>query len=367
MNGFESILFQPSVPVLSDVFGSTEGNMTEETSDMELHGLLDDMGFFDADEESMLLPTSDIQTDSGCVSPYGVDIRESFSQDITNHTSGATAPNLISSFNMVASTSADATRMMTTQRLSATVSSSSVATKGASLELLAPPSYYLATNKFVGIPLAPMPVSPTISGRPLVVPTPCLPTSAPATAALAALDAKPTWDASGARKRRMSDASDQVSNDSNRWVSEEEMEMRRYVYDALDGFFLLSLEFHDSESHRCNSPSLHNVNSERNRVHAKKSRQRKKSITNTLEDSLEALKAENAKLRESIYQVIGKAKTDEILERRSLCAHSTFIESLKSNRVVDKKTGTFLRGLRKKMQATKKKREQRQKLLKQQK
>jgi bZIP transcription factor len=100
--------------------------------------------------------------------------------------------------------------------------------------------------------------------------------------------------------------------------------------------------------------------SERNRVHAKKSRQRKKCLTHTLEDSLEALKEENAKLRESIYQVIGKAKTNEILEKRTMDEHYRFIDSVKSCRVIDKKTATFLRGLRKKMQAANKKREQRE-------
>ena len=47
-------------------------------------------------------------------------------------------------------------------------------------------------------------------------------------------------------------------------------------------------------------------------------------------------------------------------------AHNQFIDSVKSHRIVDKKTATFLRGLRKKMQSVKTKREKRQRLQQQQ-
>jgi hypothetical protein len=57
--------------------------------------------------------------------------------------------------------------------------------------------------------------------------------------------------------------------------------------------------------------------------------------------------------------VIGKAKTNEIMEQRTMEGHNRFIDCIKNGRVVDKKTSTFLRGLRKKMQGTKLKREQR--------
>mmetsp|Transcript_3650 Transcript_3650/g.5784 ORF Transcript_3650/g.5784 Transcript_3650/m.5784 type:complete len:106 (+) Transcript_3650:1-318(+) len=95
---------------------------------------------------------------------------------------------------------------------------------------------------------------------------------------------------------------------------------------------------------------------ERNRLHAKKSRLRKKSLTSTLEETLESLKAENAKLRESIYKAMGRAQTEQLLQKRILDSHDRFIQSVGQNRVVDSKTGSFLRGLRRKAVAASKKR-----------
>ncbi|KAG7344509.1 bZIP transcription factor [Nitzschia inconspicua] len=320
MNDFESIALFPSGAILSDVFGSAEDNSI--MSDMELHDILDDIGFFGAEEESMMLPNSDIQTNITNVvgnrtSPSVLSYEGNDTRGISQDSSGTFAPTFISSRGLDMSNSANDVK----KGLPATVSSSSVASKGFALKPLTQPNYYLAPNKFFGLPLAPIPVSPTLSGRPLM--------TAPATIALAALAAKPyVSDADGdcntSNKRCLSDSDGQ----SDHWISEEDMELRR----------------------------------ERNRVHAKKSRQRKKSLTNTLEDSLQALKEENTKLRESIYQVIGKAKTNEILEKRITDAHKGFIDCIKSNRVIDKKSITFLRSFRKKTQLANKKREQRERL-----
>jgi Basic region leucine zipper len=89
--------------------------------------------------------------------------------------------------------------------------------------------------------------------------------------------------------------------------------------------------------------------SERNRAHAKKSRQRKKCLTTELHQALESLKEENEKLRAFIYRKIGEGQTEEILSKRRLNSHLQFVSALQSrdNTVVDSKTATFLRGLRK--------------------
>jgi hypothetical protein len=252
MNDLENIAF-PTGPIISDVFGSmsTEDNMMS-PSDLDLHSLLDDIGFFDADveEESMLLPTSDIQTNDSNnnfgarrISPTGYQHHPFISnannyggaqQQRSNDTSTAvafSAPVFISSHDLVMSGVSSSSN--DTRGLPVTVSSSSVASKGVH-QPLAPPSYYLATNKFAaaGLQLAPMPVSPVVSARPLVVPTPCPIKTGPATVALAALAARPVsepdTDASGSngKKRRFSDVTS-LSSNSDTWITEEEMEMRR--------------------------------------------------------------------------------------------------------------------------------------------
>ena len=90
---------------------------------------------------------------------------------------------------------------------------------------------------------------------------------------------------------------------------------------------------------------------QRNRDHARKSRQRKKSLTGSLQKSLEELKLENAKLREQIHAVIGKNKTDTIVQSRLATPTEKFIEQLKNpiNTVVDSDALSFLQGLRQKM------------------
>jgi hypothetical protein len=103
---------------------------------------------------------------------------------------------------------------------------------------------------------------------------------------------------------------------------------------------------------------IYTHHSERNRLHAKKSRLRKKSLTGTLHDSLAALKEDNAKLRELIYAKIGEQATNDMLEQRIIDSHNKFIAGftggLENNnkRVVDTKTLSFLKGLRKNVQKT---------------
>jgi nicotinic acid mononucleotide adenylyltransferase len=75
-----------------------------------------------------------------------------------------------------------------------------------------------------------------------------------------------------------------------------------------------------------------------------------------LEDSLAMLKEENAMLREGIYKIIGKDKTEGMLERQQINRSNQFIDMICCNRTVDSKTTTFLRGLRKKAVSTANKR-----------
>jgi bZIP transcription factor len=88
---------------------------------------------------------------------------------------------------------------------------------------------------------------------------------------------------------------------------------------------------------------------QRNREHAKRSRQRKKSLTSTLEESVEDLKTENAKLREQLYAMIGPEKAQAMLEARRENGRAQFIQGLMQpcNRVMDEKTLSFLKNLRK--------------------
>ncbi|KAL3919756.1 MAG: hypothetical protein SGILL_003596 [Bacillariaceae sp.] len=341
MNDIENMTF-PTGPVISGVFGA---NDVMNASDIELQGMLDDIGFFEADEESMLLPITDIKTSVGngasCVSPPSTEPELPKTNDLSSFSLNTSAvhnlapiamPVLVSSHDLILNeNNNDATK-----RMPVTVSSSSVASKVLP-KPLAPPSYYLATHKF-----SLSPPSPTNSQRSVVTASSVAssnPPIAPATAALKALTSKggatlelaPPKHDTNVKKRRLSD----ISLHSETYVAgggeEDEMEMKR----------------------------------ERNRLHAKKSRLRKKSLTHTLEESLQALKSENAMLRQSIYQVIGKAKTEAILEKRMLDSHNSFIGQVKSQCVVDKKTATFLRGLKRKMQAVQKKKDKRELLQKQ--
>lgn len=88
---------------------------------------------------------------------------------------------------------------------------------------------------------------------------------------------------------------------------------------------------------------------QRNREHAKRSRQRKKSLTCTLQDSLDNLKEENTKLREQINAMLGSDKVDSILEKRRSRELGHFMAGLMqpSNRILDDGTISFLKGLHK--------------------
>lgn len=93
---------------------------------------------------------------------------------------------------------------------------------------------------------------------------------------------------------------------------------------------------------------------QRNREHAKRSRQRKKSLTCTLQQSLDDLKAENLELREQINTVIGADKVDSILENRRSRELGHFMAGLMqpSNRILDDNTISFLKGLHKNLPAS---------------
>jgi hypothetical protein len=89
---------------------------------------------------------------------------------------------------------------------------------------------------------------------------------------------------------------------------------------------------------------------ERNREHAKRSRQRKKSLTENLQQSLITLKEENTKLREEIYTKLGsRKKVDSMVESKVSISTDQFIEELKGNKnlVVDDETKSFLKTLTK--------------------
>lgn len=104
-----------------------------------------------------------------------------------------------------------------------------------------------------------------------------------------------------------------------------------------------------SSKQRSDSPDSIEQTRQRNREHAKKSRMRKKVLTTCLEQSLEDLKAENAKLRSRIEAAFGSEETESMVqERQSVPAVDQFIANLKQpeNRIVDDSTLKFLRGLR---------------------
>ena len=89
----------------------------------------------------------------------------------------------------------------------------------------------------------------------------------------------------------------------------------------------------------------------RNREHARRSRQRKKDLTGVLQQSLQDLQEENAKLRSQIFAIIGQKKAESMITDRLAKPTERFVEALQrpENRVVDKETLSFLQGLRKKL------------------
>eukprot|EP00980_Cylindrotheca_fusiformis_P005158 scaffold1092_cov87-Cylindrotheca_fusiformis.AAC.3 len=89
---------------------------------------------------------------------------------------------------------------------------------------------------------------------------------------------------------------------------------------------------------------------ERNRKHAKKSRQRKKSLTEDLQQSLKELKEENSRLREEIYSELGnRQEVDSLVQSKVSISAERFIQELRGskNRIVNNETRTFLQNLSK--------------------
>jgi len=87
------------------------------------------------------------------------------------------------------------------------------------------------------------------------------------------------------------------------------------------------------------NPGELEVRRERNRKHAKKSRLRKKSLTSTLEQSLESLREENTKLRKRIEDHIAKKQeaaataaksVDTLLEEHRVRSHERFIDCIRN-------------------------------------
>jgi hypothetical protein len=91
------------------------------------------------------------------------------------------------------------------------------------------------------------------------------------------------------------------------------------------------------------------LSSQRNSEHAKRSRLRKKSFTETLQTSVEELRNENKKLREQIYAMIGKGKVESKMIEMRARSRECFLDAIKnpSNRVVDNSTIAFLKSLQK--------------------
>ena len=92
--------------------------------------------------------------------------------------------------------------------------------------------------------------------------------------------------------------------------------------------------------------------SERNRQHAKRSRLRKKELTSELQQSVQDLKAENAKLKQMIYDKFAnnRPRADALLQKHCVSSTQAFLQALQqpANRVVDNTTRDFLATLRNK-------------------
>jgi DNA anti-recombination protein RmuC len=90
---------------------------------------------------------------------------------------------------------------------------------------------------------------------------------------------------------------------------------------------------------------------DRNREHAKKSRLRKKSLTDTLEQSMSDLKTENATLRNQAYDTLhmNKEQVDAMIQVRLISPTRAFLRSFQEpqHRVLDEATVSFLHSLRK--------------------
>ena len=68
---------------------------------------------------------------------------------------------------------------------------------------------------------------------------------------------------------------------------------------------------------------------QRNREHAKRSRQRKKSLTSTLQQAVEEIKAENAEIRRLLEERLGRPAVEASLEARKEIGRQTFLQGLR--------------------------------------
>ncbi|CAJ1943477.1 unnamed protein product [Cylindrotheca closterium] len=90
---------------------------------------------------------------------------------------------------------------------------------------------------------------------------------------------------------------------------------------------------------------------ERNRSHAKKSRQRKKAITELLQESVQSLQQANQILRQGLNQEMGEHYAEQVLESQKELEKQSFLEMLKNpaNRVVDASGLAFFKKLQKRV------------------
>ena len=88
---------------------------------------------------------------------------------------------------------------------------------------------------------------------------------------------------------------------------------------------------------------------QRNREHAKRSRKRKKVLTNTLHQCILQLKIEKKKLRDHLYKHhFDKEAVSDMVKERLGTAQEHFVVALKKhcNKQIDKSTQGFLQHLR---------------------
>ena len=98
---------------------------------------------------------------------------------------------------------------------------------------------------------------------------------------------------------------------------------------------------------------------QRNREHAKKSRQKKKSMESEMAAKIEQMKQENLKLREQVYGMIDdstdkKVAVDGMVQEYVDRSAANFVNALKlpENRMVDTTTNRFLQSLSNKLIAS---------------
>ena len=90
---------------------------------------------------------------------------------------------------------------------------------------------------------------------------------------------------------------------------------------------------------------------ERNRSHAKKSRQRKKVITELLQESVQSLQQANQILRQGLNQQMGPQYAEQVLQSQKKVQRESFLEALRNpqNRIVDASGLAFLKKLQKRV------------------